>query len=187
MMQVKHVLKPQPSQTVWNEWHRMSRERGNQMNTDNKERRGERADSQSERRFESSWHRMMFLTVRRFWISHPISLLHTKVHKDLKYTHRLSPSLFLLFFISACPTSIKSTPKMIICLRQIILGKAIYRITIELLYPPSQTSSLESECVSVCVYGLRKMSNSFLFASQNSCIRYSQSYLSIFNKLFAAL
>lgn len=58
------------------------------------------------------------------------------------YVHTLLPCS-----VSACPTSIPSTPKMIICLRQIILGKAIYRITIALLCPPSQTSSLE------CVWG----------------------------------
>lgn len=48
------------------------------------------------------------------------------------------------------PTSIKSTPKMIICLRQIILRKAIYPITIPLLYPQSQTSSLECVFVWIC-------------------------------------
>lgn len=39
---------------------------------------------------------------------------------------------------------------MIICLRQIILRKAIYRITIPLLYPRSQTSSLECVFVWLC-------------------------------------
>lgn len=60
------------------------------------------------------------------------------------FWHKLS---LLLHF---CPTSIKSTPKMIICLRQIILRKAIYPITIPLLYPQSQTSSLECVFVWIC-------------------------------------
>lgn len=63
-------------------------------------------------------------------------------------TYSFSLSLSLSFHF--CPTSIKSTPKIIICLRQIILRKAIYRITIPLLYPQSQTSSLECVFVWLC-------------------------------------
>lgn len=70
----------------------------------------------------------------------------------LIFSPSLSVSLSPSSSFSACPTSIKSTPKMIICLRQIILGKAIYRITIALLYPPSQTSSLEYVYLCVCIY-----------------------------------
>lgn len=79
-------------------------------------------------------------------ILHHSSLLNipslTQTNTATSYVHTLLPCS-----VSACPTSIPSTPKMIICLRQIILGKAIYRITIALLCPPSQTSSLE------CVWG----------------------------------
>lgn len=64
------------------------------------------------------------------------------------YTHTGTQTYSLLFHF--CPTSIKSTPKMIICLRQIILRKAIYRITIPPLYPQSQTSSLECVFVWIC-------------------------------------
>lgn len=63
-------------------------------------------------------------------------------------SHRRTNLLSLLFHF--CPTSITSTPKMIICLRQIILRKAIYRITIPLLYPQSQTSSLECVFLRLC-------------------------------------
>lgn len=77
--------------------------------------------------------------------SHSRSCTHIHTNRG---GNNISVSLSCCF--SAHPTSIKSTPKMIICLRKIILGKAIYRITIALLYPPSQTSSLECVCVS-CV------------------------------------
>lgn len=73
--------------------------------------------------------------------------------------HHLHPFTYLLkctfwhklsLLLHFCPTSIKSTPKMIICLRQIILRKAIYPITIPLLYPQSQASSLECVFVWIC-------------------------------------
>lgn len=72
--------------------------------------------------------------------------------RPFKYLFKwtLSRARKLALLLHFCPTSIKSSPKMIICLRQIILRKAIYPITIPLLYPQSQTSSLECVFVRIC-------------------------------------
>lgn len=84
----------------------------------------------------------------------------------LTQAQQLTLSLSLSFHF--CPTSIKSTPKMIICLRQIILRKAIYRITIPLLYPQSQTSS--QECVFVWLRS-QYTAYFFLLANIHVCTR----------------
>lgn len=113
------------------------KKRSRRVKEKEKDAERERGKIQFQHGLESSWHNIMCFTLCTLLI---LSLSHTHAHAN-------SCSF------PACPTSIKSTPKMIICLRQIILGKAIYRITIALLYPPSQTSSLECVRAYVCVCG----------------------------------